>query len=67
MTSIASVRRDKKQTMKFICSRIKKARAEDKKCHAKTMMSIKADRSLKETPKTYRLSRTWRKENKGRG
>jgi len=30
----------------FICSRIKKARAEGKKCHAKTMMSKKADGAL---------------------
>jgi hypothetical protein len=51
---------------KFICSRIQKARAEDKKCHVKTMMSKKSDRSLKETPNMYHLVRTWRKEKRPR-
>ena len=34
----------------FLClfpTGLKKAKSEDKKCHAKTMMSIKADRALK--------------------
>jgi hypothetical protein len=31
--------------VKFICSRIKKAKAEGSRCHAKTMMNTKADKA----------------------
>jgi hypothetical protein len=38
-----------------------------KKCHAKTMMNRKADKTLKYTPSMCRLDRTRRKKDEGRG
>ncbi len=42
----------------LICSRIKREKTEGTKCHAKTMMSIKSDKSVKEIPRMCRLGRT---------
>ncbi len=44
-----------------------KTRTEGKKCHVKTMMSRKADKTLKQTPNKCRLGRTWSQEDEGRG
>jgi len=42
------------------------ARTEGKKCHAKTMMSRKADEAIKWAPSTFILGRTQRKKDDGR-
>ena len=46
---------------------LKRAKAEGTKCHAKTMMSIKADKVIKEIPSMCRLGRTPRDKNEGGG
>jgi hypothetical protein len=51
----------------FICSRIKKGENRGYKYHVKTMMSIKADKNIKEEPNMCRLGRTQRDKNEGGG
>jgi hypothetical protein len=50
----------------FITTALKRREPEHIKCHAKTMMSITADKTLKKIPTMCRSGRTWRKENEGR-
>jgi hypothetical protein len=54
--------------LRYVCfSRIKRAKAKGTKCHAKTMMSIKADKTVKEEPSICRVGRTWRDKDEGGG
>jgi hypothetical protein len=49
----------------LFASEEKREKTEGTKCHAKTMMSIKADKNVKEKPSMCRLGKTWRQKDQG--
>ena len=50
----------------LFAAELKKGNTEGTKCHDKTMMSIKADKTMKENPSMYCfLGRTLRDKNEG--